>query len=107
MQKQRLSQSRTVDEQLVTLGEHLRSLRLRQNIDQRTLAARAGIGLSALHNLESGQGATLTTFIKTLRALGRSDWLDTLAPAVSISPLQALKAKPQRIRASKPRQKET
>jgi hypothetical protein len=36
-----------------------------------------------------------------LRALGRVEWLDSLAPAVSISPLQMLKSKPSRQRASR------
>ena len=93
-----------LDQSLEMLGEQIRNLRLRQNIDQQTLAERAGVGISALRNLESGQGATLTTFVKALRALGRTDWLETLAPAVSISPMQALKSKTVRLRASKPRQ---
>ena len=93
-----------LDQSLEMLGEQIRNLRLRQNIDQQTLAERAGVGISALRNLESGQGATLTTFVKALRALGRTDWLETLAPTVSISPMQALKSKTVRLRASKPRQ---
>lgn len=85
------------------LGQQIRNLRLRANLDQQALAEQAGVGLSALKNLESGKGATLKTLIKILRALGRTGWLETLAPAVSISPLQMLKAKPARQRASKPR----
>lgn len=86
------------------LGQQIRNLRLRHNLDQQTLAEQAGVGLSALKNLESGKGAALKTLIKVLRALDRSSWLETLAPAVSISPLQMLKARPGRQRASKPRQ---
>jgi hypothetical protein len=41
-----------------------------------------------------------------LRALDRATWLATLAPPVSISPLQMLKAKPVRQRASQPRRPE-
>ncbi len=85
------------------LGEQVRQLRLRANLDQQSLARRAGIGLSALKNLESGKGATLKTLIKTLRALDRAAWLETLAPNVSISPLQMLKTQPVRQRASRPR----
>ena len=95
--------SKSTEEWEAKLGEQARNLRLRQNLDQQTLAERAGVGLSALKNLESGKGATVKTLIKTLRALGRAQWLETLAPAVSISPLQMLKAKPQRQRASRPR----
>jgi transcriptional regulator with XRE-family HTH domain len=83
------------------LGKQLRSARLRQNIDQRQLAGQAGIALNAVKNMEAGKGATITSLIKVLRALGRTDWLNLLAPAVSISPLQALKARPTRQRVSK------
>jgi hypothetical protein len=39
--------------------------------------------------------------VKVLRTLGRVEWLETLAPTVSISPLQMLKTKPSRQRASR------
>jgi transcriptional regulator with XRE-family HTH domain len=82
------------------LGRQLRSLRLRQNVDQRQLAQQAGIALNAVKNLKAGRGATLTSLVKVLRALGRADWLRALAPMVSISPLEVLKAKHERRRAS-------
>jgi transcriptional regulator with XRE-family HTH domain len=98
-----MENTKTTEEWEAELGEQARNLRLRQNLDQKSLAEQAGIGLSALKNLESGKGATLKTLIKTLRALGRAGWLETLAPTVSISPLQMLKARPPRQRASRPR----
>lgn len=85
----------------VELGEQLRALRLRQNVNQQQLAARAGVALNAVKNLESGKGATVGSLLKVLRALGREDWLRTLSPQVSISPLQALTRKPTRQRASR------
>ena len=98
--------SSTVEEWESELGEQVRALRLRANLDQITLVARAGIGLTALKNLESGKGATVKTLIKALRALDRAAWLSSLAPSVSISPLQMLKAKPARQRASPRRGKD-
>ncbi|WP_434516666.1 helix-turn-helix domain-containing protein [Dechloromonas sp. ARDL1] len=95
--------SKATEDWEAELGEQVRQLRLRANLDQQSLARRAGIGLSALKNLESGKGATLKTLIKTLRALDRAAWLETLAPNVSISPLQMLKTQPVRQRASRPR----
>jgi len=92
---------KTPSEWAEELGQQLRDLRLRQNIDQRKLARRAGVALNVVKNLEAGKGATLTSMIKILRALGRVDWLGSLAPAVSISPLQMLKARHSRQRASK------
>ena len=82
------------------LGRQIRILRLRQNLDQRTMAERAGIALNAVKNLEGGKGATLRSLIQALRVLNRTDWLGTLAPAVSISPVQMLKTKVPRQRAS-------
>lgn len=95
----------STDEWEAELGRQVRALRLRHNLDQRALAERAGVGLTALKNLESGKGATIKTLIKVLRALDRAGWLETLAPAVSISPLQMLKARPVRQRASRPRKR--
>ena len=92
---------KTVEEWGAELGEQMRALRLRANLDQISLSERAGIGLTAIKNLESGKGATLKTLIKALRVLDRADWLGTLAPPVSISPLRMLKAKPARQRARK------
>lgn len=85
------------------LGQQLRALRLRQNLDQRQLASQAGVALNAVKNLEAGKGATVRSLVKVLRTLGRTDWLEALAPQVTISPLQMLKAKPARQRASRRR----
>ena len=96
-----MQNTNTAEEMEVAFGQQLRDLRLRRNIDQRQLAEQAGVALNALKNLENGRGATLTSLVKVLRALGRADWLETLAPSVGISPMQILKAKQPRQRASK------
>ena len=93
--------SKTSEEMEVEFGEQLRDLRLRRNIDQRRLAEQSGVALNAVKNLESGSGATLSSLVKVLRSLERADWLATLAPMVNISPMQMLKAKQPRQRASK------
>ena len=56
------------------LGESLRALRLDRNIDQKTLAERAGISVRAVKNLEGGMGSTLKSLVAVLRALDREDW---------------------------------
>jgi transcriptional regulator with XRE-family HTH domain len=92
------SSSRELEQKL---GTRLRTLRLLKNIDQRSLAARAGVSLNALKHLESGKGARVHSLVKVLRALDRADWLETLAPTVSISPMQMLKQgrrEPKRVR---------
>jgi transcriptional regulator with XRE-family HTH domain len=87
----------------VELGRQVRALRLRQDLNQQQVAERAGIALNAVKNLENGKGATLRTLTQTLRVLGRVDWLGTLAPAVSISPIQMLRTRAPRRRASRRR----
>lgn len=91
----------TSDELEAELGRQIRSLRLRQNLRQEELAERAGVALNAVKHLENGQGATTHSLVQTLRVLNRTDWLRTLAPAVSISPVQMLKTKAPRRRASR------
>jgi len=83
------------------LGERLRELRLLKNMDQRTLAGLAGLSLNAVKHLESGHGARVHSLVKVLRALDREQWLETVAPTVSISPMQMLKSgsrEPKRVR---------
>lgn len=85
------------------LGRQLRGLRLRQNLDQAQLAERAGIALNAVKHLESGKGATVRSLVRALRALNRAEWLRTLAPPVSISPVRMLTSRAPRQRASRRR----
>jgi transcriptional regulator with XRE-family HTH domain len=86
-----MEQNRTSPELEELLGSRLRELRLLKNLDQLSLAERAGVSLNALKHLEAGQGARVSSLIKVLRGLDRADWLDALAPTVSISPIQMLK----------------
>lgn len=82
------------------VGESIRARRLYQNIDQRTLAVRAGVSLSALKRLESAQGSTVRTLVRVLRALGCASWIDTLAPVPSINPMTLPKSARPRQRAA-------
>jgi transcriptional regulator with XRE-family HTH domain len=83
------------------LGRQIRVLRLRKNLNQRQLAERAGIALNVVKNLEGGRGSTIHSLAQVLRVLDRTDWFGTLAPAVSISPVQMLRTKVPRQRASR------
>ena len=86
-----------------SLGAKLKSLRLERNIDQQTLAERAGISLRALKNLEGGAGSTLKSLVSVLRALGRESWLNTVAPMATINPLTMTRKSEPRQRASRRR----
>lgn len=94
---------KTTDEWKITLGEHIRTTRLLKNIDQREVAARAGVSTTAVKRLESGKTSTTETLIRVLRILGRTDWLESLAPHVSVNPLYMMKLKEPRKRVYKSR----
>ena len=81
------------------LGRELRRLRLDQNLEQATLAQRAGVSLNALKRIELGRGSTTHTFLSILRALGREGWLTTIAPVATINPLTMPRAAKRRQRA--------
>lgn len=93
--------SKTTRELEAELGELLRAARLRQNISQRHLSDLAGVALGSIRNLENGQGATVATLVRMVRALKLDGWLSGLQPVVSISPMRMLKAKQPRQRARK------
>jgi transcriptional regulator with XRE-family HTH domain len=94
----------TLQEMEAGLGDRLRAQRLSSNLDQKTLAERAGVSLRALRNLEGGQGSTVKTLVSVLRALGRQDWLQAIAPMATINPLMLTPQAQPRQRASRPRQ---
>src|SRR5258706_5968652 len=82
----------------VELGRRLRQLRLHRNIDQRTLAEKAGIALTALQSLEAGHGSSVQTLLRTLKALNYLEGIEMLAPEPTVNPLALL-------RTTKPRQR--
>jgi transcriptional regulator with XRE-family HTH domain len=104
MQVQATRTRLTAGELAAVLGEGLRALRLDRNLDQKTIADEAGVSVTALKNLESGRGATTRTLIQVLRALGREEWLQTLAPVATINPLNLPRDAPVRRRARRRRQ---
>jgi transcriptional regulator with XRE-family HTH domain len=83
----------TVEEWEQRLGDQVRAARVAAKVDQATLAALANVSVTALSNLERGKGSSLKTLVATVRALGRTDWLQSLSPPVTVSPLQLLRAK--------------
>jgi transcriptional regulator with XRE-family HTH domain len=98
---------KTPDELQVNLGERLRHLRLSRNIGQRAAAGKAGISEKALRNLESGNGSTVETLLRTLKALGYTQGIEMLAPETTVDPLALLHSAkpPQRVRRSRKQQK--
>lgn len=86
-------QHRTVEEWEAVVGAEVRAARIAANLDQAALAARADVSLGALKNLEAGKGSSLKSVVRVVRALDRTDWLEALAPPITVSPLAMLAAK--------------
>ena len=83
----------TIEEWETRLGHQVRNARVASGLDQAQLASMANVSLATLSNLERGKGSSLKTVIAVVRALGRTDWLENLAPEVTVSPMQMLRAK--------------
>ncbi|MDR3477288.1 MAG: helix-turn-helix domain-containing protein [Gammaproteobacteria bacterium] len=91
----------TPEELEVMLGESVKALRLQKNLDRKTLCQQAGISENALRHLEGGQGTTVKTLVRVIKALDRESWLTGIAPEVSINPLHMVREKYPRQRASR------
>jgi transcriptional regulator with XRE-family HTH domain len=74
----------------VTLGLHIRRLRLARNLCVEVVAERTGLAEKSVRNLESGRGSTTATLMKVLSAVDAGRVLRALAPldgeASSIKP---------------------
>ncbi|MDK9716699.1 MAG: helix-turn-helix domain-containing protein [Trichlorobacter sp.] len=84
---------KTIEELEEQLGQQIRNLRILRNLAQSELAERAGVALNAVKRLESGQTSTTKSLVKVLKALNRTEWLGTLAPQVTVNPLQQVRLK--------------
>lgn len=96
-------QFRTPEELQKELGRRLQRLRLARNLDQRTVADKAGITRAALQNLEAGRGSSVKTLVRTLKALNYLEGIEILAPEPTVNPLALLKTKRLPMRARHPR----
>lgn len=93
----------TRSEMLAALGESVRAARLAANLSLETLAARSGISLTALRNLEGGKNASTVTLLEVCRSLRRTDWIFGIAPPEiddalfdRVEPKKRQRASPQR-----------
>ena len=74
-------------------------MRIASDLDQTRLAELADVSVGALSNLERGKGSSLKTLVAVVRAMGRTDWLEALAPPMTVSPIQMLRTKQKAPRA--------
>ena len=91
----------TTAEMLATIGDGLRAARLAENLSQTTAAARSGISLKAVRNLEGGKNASTASLVALCKTLRRVDWIANFAPPeVSDSLFDRAPGAPPRRRAS-------
>jgi transcriptional regulator with XRE-family HTH domain len=95
----------TPQELAAELGSRLRNIRIRKMLDQKELAARAGISTRTLIMLEQGRGSTVETFLRVLKALDSLAGIDALAPRPTISPIAMMRVGklPQRVIKKRPK----
>jgi transcriptional regulator with XRE-family HTH domain len=74
-----------------SLGSKLERLRLSKNVNQSALAAEAGVSRRTIPRLENGEGISLDTLIRMMRALGIVDRLETLLPDPTTRPIERVR----------------
>lgn len=93
------------------IGQKVRSLRLRQNITQMSLAEQAQISVSTIKRIEEGEIRSFDSLVRVLRILGELDIFSPLLKEEEMSPneyyefVEAAKKK-RRNRASSPQKTE-
>ncbi len=73
------------------MGQRLERLRVAQNITQATLADHAGVSRRTITRMENGEGVTLDTLIRVLRALGVVERLEVLIPDAAVRPIERVR----------------
>ena len=72
---------------LLEIGQRIRDIRIRKNIQQKELAIGSGVGLSTVIRLEKGDGIAVEKLIRILRFMDMLENLELLFPKPSISPI--------------------
>ncbi|MDA8563862.1 helix-turn-helix domain-containing protein [Mariniblastus sp.] len=85
------------------LCKKLERVRLQKNTSQTKLAEAAGVSRRTISRMENGQGVSLDTFIRVMKALGLADHLVAMIPDAKIRPIERVNQKTERKNASSPR----
>lgn len=89
---------------LEELGKRLARVRITASLTQADLADRAVVGKRTVERIEAGESVQLISLIRVLRALGRIEALDAIAPEEGPGPMEMLERRGKvRRRASSPR----
>ncbi|MGH8194284.1 MAG: helix-turn-helix domain-containing protein [Woeseiaceae bacterium] len=85
------------------LGRRLEAVRLGKNINQTQLAKEAGVSRRTITRLENGQGVSLDTLIRVLRALDLSARLEALLPDPGVRPIERVRLKGRERKRARPK----
>lgn len=86
----------SIDDTIAMLGVAIRRRRIAAGLTQDQLADRANVSRSTVHHLEAGDGSTLESFVRVLRALEATDWVDDLADVDdAFDPFEVLERSPR------------
>lgn len=75
------------------LGQRLEALRLSQNRNQTQIAEEAGVSRRTITRMENGEGVSLDTLIRVMRALGVVDRFQILLPDPAVRPVDRIRRK--------------
>ena len=93
------------EEMEIEVGEKVKRYRVNKlELDQASLAARAGVSVRTLRNLEMGGGTSLRSYLRVIHAMGRYPWLQAVIPSVA-EPVIIVQQPKLRQRVHKPRGK--
>ncbi|NUT60754.1 XRE family transcriptional regulator [Herbaspirillum sp. C9C3] len=93
----------TPEEMEFEIGEQIKRYRINKlALDQKSLAMRAGVSERTLRNLEMGNGSSLRSYLRVVRAMGRYPWVLAVVPDVATKVFVVRKIK-QRQRVYKPK----
>lgn len=76
---------------LAEIGRRIERTRLERDLTQEQLAVAASVGVATVRRMEGGRGATLTNFLRVLRALDLLGGLEVALPEPVPSPIQQLR----------------
>lgn len=71
---------------LAKIGARVKSLRLKQNITQQSLAEAANVSLFSVKSIESGEIKSFDSLLRVLRILGKLDIFQPLIEEEQLSP---------------------
>ena len=70
----------------------LARIRVARNLSQEKLAKEAGVAIKTIGRMERGEGVSLDTFIRVMKALGLTGHLQVLLPDPAIRPMERIRS---------------